>query len=229
MLKKYILSVTFYSLIALGSPVCLYAQDNTEPNIECAQVCKAGATGQCEKACPDDAQCGRVCAKAQTANLDVEGNWVNSEEVNTVQESELTRKAIQAEKARNAAENDSFGGAITIIAMSIVLAALIVLSILFLIFGKVSSSLIAKKKRKAHGVTAETAEDHHEELDSGEVIAAISMALAEHMGQGHDMEDTILTIKRMKKSYSPWNSKIYNLRQAPQVQPASAFARRPLK
>ncbi|WP_290390901.1 OadG family protein, partial [Paramuribaculum intestinale] len=48
--------------------------------------------------------------------------------------------------------------------------------------------------------------------DSGEVIAAISMALAEHSGHGHDMEDTILTIRRMRKAYSPWNSKIYNMR-----------------
>ena len=154
---------------------------------------------------------------------------MNSEEVNTVQESELTRKAIQAEKARNAAENDSFGGAITIIAMSIVLAALIILSILFLLFGKISSATLTKKKREAHGVTADNSEEHHDELDSGEVIAAIGMALAEHFGQGHDMEDTVLTIKRMKKAYSQWNSKIYNLRETPDVKPASASSRRPLK
>ena len=153
---------------------------------------------------------------------DVEGNWTNSTENNTVQESELTRKAIQAEKAKNAAENDSFGGAITIIAMCIVLSALLILSLLFLGFGKISSAIHKSRKREAHGVNSLTAEDHHEELDSGEVIAAISMALAEHMGQGHDMEDTILTIRRMRKAYSPWNSKIYNMR----VMPLPSKARR---
>lgn len=145
----------------------------------------------------------------------VEGDWSDSAETNIVQESELTRKAIQAEKARNAAENDSFGGAITIIAMCIVLSALVILSILFLIFGKISSSLHKSRKREAHGVNEDTASDHHDELDSGEVIAAISMALAEHFGQGHDIEDTILTIRRMRKAYSPWNSKIYNMRVMP--------------
>ncbi len=30
------------------------------------------------------------------------------------------------------------------------------------------------------------------------------------------MEDTILTIRRMRKAYSPWNSKIYNLRAVPE-------------
>lgn len=47
------------------------------------------------------------------------------------------------------------------------------------------------------------------------MIAAISAALAEHFGVSHDMEDTILTIRRMKRAYSPWNSKIYNLRHEP--------------
>ena len=151
----------------------------------------------------------------QGKQTDVEGDWSNSTETNTVQQSELTRKMIQAEKAKNAAENDSYGGAITIIAMCIVLSALVILSLLFLGFGKISSSVQKTRKRKAHGVSDHDAEDHHDELDSGEVIAAISMALAEHMGQGHDMEDTILTIRRMRKAYSPWNSKIYNMRVMP--------------
>lgn len=145
----------------------------------------------------------------------VEGDWVPSQEVNTVQESEMTRKQIQAEKAKNAAENDKFGGAITIIAMCIVVGALVILSLLFLCFGQISEALQKARKRKAHGVDERSAEEHHDELDSGEVIAAIGMALAEHFGQGHDMEDTILTIRRMRKAYSPWNSKIYNLRTLP--------------
>lgn len=148
----------------------------------------------------------------------VEGDWVPSEEVNTVEESETARKMTQAEKAQNAKENDSWGGAITIIAMCIVLAALIVLSLLFLGFGKISSAVLSRKKMEAHGVTKEDAEDHHEELDSGETIAAIAMALSEHFSGNHDMEDTILTIKRMKRAYSPWNSKIYNLRETPALQ-----------
>ena len=100
--------------------------------------------------------------------------------------------------------------------MTIVIAALVVLSLLFLGFGKISAALQKRKKRAAHGVTGENVEGHHDELDSGEVIAAISMALAEHLGQGHDMEDTILTIRRMRKAYSPWNSKIYNMRVIPE-------------
>ena len=52
-------------------------------------------------------------------------------------------------------------------------------------------------------------------LIPGEVIAAISMALHEHQGADHDVEETILTISRVKRSYSPWSSKIYTLRETP--------------
>lgn len=142
---------------------------------------------------------------------------VPSEEVNTIPESTVAKKMTQAEKAHNAAVNDSWGGAITLIAMVIVISALAVLSILFLCFGKISQSLISKKKRQTAQARPDANPDDKHEVDSGEVIAAIGMALSEHFGDGHDMEDTILTIRRLKRTYSPWNSKIYNLRQSPEL------------
>lgn len=139
------------------------------------------------------------------------------EEEDILPESEMAHKMTQAEKAHNAAVNDSWGGAITIIAMCIVVAALAILSVLFLCFGKISEYLLAKQKRKAIQVSAASAAHDMPKVDSGDVIAAIAAALAEHFGEGHDMEETILTIRRMKRAYSPWNSKIYNLRQMPEV------------
>lgn len=143
---------------------------------------------------------------------------VQSETVPYVEESATARKMSQAEKAHNAAVNDSWGGAITIVAMIIVVSALAILSLLFLGFGKISASLIAHKSRKTKGISKEqAAAAGHDDLASGEAIAAIGMALAEHFGDQHDMEDTIITIRRLKKAYSPWNSKIYNLRQTPEL------------
>lgn len=126
-------------------------------------------------------------------------------------ESKVAKRMTQAEKNRNAAENDGWGGAITIIAMCIVLSALIVLSILFMIFGKVSESLLTARKKKAKAAADHSPHDDNE-LAPGEVIAAISLALSEYFSDPHDVEDTHLTIRRMQKAYSPWNSKIYNLR-----------------
>lgn len=41
------------------------------------------------------------------------------------------------------------------------------------------------------------------------------MALHEFMNDAHDVEDMILTINKVKRTYSPWSSKIYTLRQTP--------------
>ena len=49
----------------------------------------------------------------------------------------------------------------------------------------------------------------------GEIYAAISMAMHEIQNEVHDNEDTVLTITRVKRSYSPWSSKIYTLREIP--------------
>lgn len=170
-------------------------------------------------AVPEDINEATVVDTQACGQVDVEGDWVDSREVNTVEESPLARRMTQAEKADNAAKNDKYGGAITIVAMCIVLAALIVLSVLFLCFGKISSMLMSKKKIKAHGLSKEELEDHHVQVDSGETIAAIAAALAEHFKgeDSHDIEDTILTIRRMRRAYSPWNSKIYNLRELPEL------------
>lgn len=148
---------------------------------------------------------------------ELKGDWVNSEETNVVEESPLAHKMTQEEKNENAKANDSWGGAITLIAMGIVISALIILSILFSVFGKISASLLSRKKLKAQGISKHETPEDHEDVDSGEVIAAISMALAEHFNSNHDIERTILTLRRMKKAYSPWNSKIYNMRHLPDM------------
>lgn len=171
--------------------------------------------------CPGKAAPEESARQAEASNQvheKVEG--VNSEEVDYVVESQTAVKMTQAEKAHQAETYDKFGGGITIIAMCIVISALAVLSILFLIFGRISSWFLKHKKKQAISTMTpgkDLDEDDHS-VDSGEVIAAISAALAQHFSADHDMESTILTIHRMKKAYSPWNSKIYNMRNVPLVE-----------
>jgi glutaconyl-CoA/methylmalonyl-CoA decarboxylase subunit delta len=50
---------------------------------------------------------------------------------------------------------------------------------------------------------------------SGEVVAAIALALQTHLFELHDEERTIITIKRVSRTYSPWSSKLYGLRPFP--------------
>ncbi len=46
---------------------------------------------------------------------------------------------------------------------------------------------------------------------AGAEIAAISMALHLFLDDVHDKESNVITIKRIERRYSPWNSKIYGL------------------
>ena len=48
-----------------------------------------------------------------------------------------------------------------------------------------------------------------------EVYAAIATAihLSGQDNEEHDVENTVLTISKVNKSYSPWSSKIYTLRE----------------
>ena len=44
---------------------------------------------------------------------------------------------------------------------------------------------------------------------TGEIAAAISVAIHMYLDVKHDNENAILTIKQARKLYSPWSSKIY--------------------
>lgn len=114
------------------------------------------------------------------------------------------------------AEQDARGGGMAVMAMCIVFSALLVLATCFYIISRIGASISAKRKEKALAETqpeglSEAAVSHH---DSGEEIAAIVMALHDHL-DAHDRESTVLTINKVRRAYSPWNSKIYSLRELP--------------
>ena len=111
---------------------------------------------------------------------------------------------------------DKNGFALTVMAMGIVFSALLLLCICFYIISKIGARKLRQNKAKAQGVEAgETAAAaQHTDADTSEVIAAISMALYQHLN-AHDTENTILTINKVKRAYSPWSSKIYSIRETP--------------
>ena len=113
-------------------------------------------------------------------------------------------------------EHDSNGIGMSISAMSVVFCGLILLFIAFKIVGKASVSLSKRNAMKAKGIT-DKQEAKEKKLGEapGEIFAAIAMAMHEMQSDVHDVEDTVLTITRVKRSYSPWSSKLYSLRQTP--------------
>ena len=120
------------------------------------------------------------------------------------------------EKIENFKKHDEDGFGVAIIAMSVVFIGLILLYVSFKIVGNIAVKLGKKNAMKAIGIT-DKAEAKEKNLGShsGEEAAAIAMALHEFMNDAHDVEDMILTINKVKRTYSPWSSKIYTLRQTP--------------
>ena len=112
-------------------------------------------------------------------------------------------------------EHDPFGVGMAIMAMAIVFAGLLLLYLLFRLIGQISVLIKKRNAMRVHGISdKEEAKEKGFGREAGEVYAAIAMALYQHL-EAHDVEDTILTINKVKKAYSPWNSKIYSLREIP--------------
>lgn len=118
-------------------------------------------------------------------------------------------------KIEDFAERDGNGIGMTVMAMCIVFSALLVLCLCFYGIGKINSILARRNKAVSQGNEApELAEIRSTAHDTGEEIAAIAMALRDHL-EAHDTESTILTLKKIRRAYSPWSSKIYGLRELP--------------
>jgi hypothetical protein len=86
--------------------------------------------------------------------------------------------------------------------------------VLYFVFTYLSKTLNyrARKKLRKEG-RFKTAEEKQLFIP-GDVSAAISVALYLYH-ELHDEESNVITIKRISKTYSPWSSKIYTLREFP--------------
>jgi len=111
---------------------------------------------------------------------------------------------------------DPYGAIMAITAMSVVFLSLI---LLYIVFKNTGNFHIKKSKQRA--IIASAGGISKEANASGEtpaeVFAAIATALHLYFGddESHDIENTILTIDKTTRNYSPWSSKIYTLRETP--------------
>ena len=70
------------------------------------------------------------------------------------------------------------------------------------------------KAKVAASAATEHAHDHA--ISDQELAAAIITALKLYKSALHDQESEMLTINRITRAYSPWNSKIHGLTQIPE-------------
>lgn len=161
---------------------------------------------------------GMLADQSYARQEDGSANWVikGGGEHSYVTPSTNNMTQDKNEKIENFKKHDEDGFGMAIIAMSVVFIGLILLYVSFKIVGNIAVKLGKKNAMKATGIT-DKAEAKEKNLGShsGEEAAAIAMALHEFMNDAHDVEDMILTINKVKRTYSPWSSKIYTLRQTP--------------
>jgi len=117
-----------------------------------------------------------------------------------------------AENSARFKEVDPWGVGMTFIGMAVVFLSLI---LLYLLFMNISKFIAKKSKPKEEKVQAVETKKHTSIKTEEEIYTAIAVALHLYRSELHDQENTVLTINRVARTYSPWSSKIYGLRQFP--------------
>ncbi len=98
---------------------------------------------------------------------------------------------------------------IVIVGYLIVFLALIVL---YLVFRYVMPLFFKIKMYRRAAREGRALDDSEKQVLYGEVNAAIATAIYLYFDEIHDYESNVITIRKVSKSYSPWNSKLYNMR-----------------
>lgn len=118
-------------------------------------------------------------------------------------------------KAMVMKSQDPYGIIMALTAMSVVFLALVILYIIFKLIGKTS----VKQQQKKANKSAVSGKAIAVTETSTECFAAIAMALHlyDEENASHDDESLTITMSHTDRTYSPWSSKIYGLRQAPHI------------
>ncbi len=135
----------------------------------------------------------------------------------TLMDAVVQSPVLQVSAVSEFARNDPYGFIMAMLGMGIVFTILILLYVIFsntpkLFTQSFKQKLTALFKRKAPEIAAEEEVVEPEPDLTGEVNAAIAAAIHLYRSELHDFEDTVITMKKVSRSYSPWSSKIYGLR-----------------
>lgn len=143
---------------------------------------------------------------------EAQGEWEYLDKITPASHNDHSRHSSSGEQF---VKHDPSGFGMALVAMSVVFTSLALLYIIFKNIGAFFLRCSKKSKKAKPGILATEKECDSNDI-SGEVGAAIAMALHLYQTEIHDEENMVLTIKRISRTYSPWSSKIYTLRKYPQ-------------
>ena len=139
--------------------------------------------------------------------------WSIMERTSPSTNNALVDKAAKPERMKAI---DPYGWVLALTAMSVVFIALI---LLYFIFKGIGNANIRAGKKRSAAVSGTDVKASAYGETPGEVYAAIATAmhLYQQDDENHDEESFVVTLHHTDRTYSPWSSKIYTLRQTPQV------------
>lgn len=106
-----------------------------------------------------------------------------------------------------------FGITVSVVGFFIVFFSLAALVIVFTRLPKLINMKFNKTKLRRNKLKEEEGVTGDDFIVEGNVTAAISLALHLYFSELHDEESNVVTIKKVRKAYSPWSSKIYSVNQ----------------
>lgn len=104
---------------------------------------------------------------------------------------------------------DKQAGIIVVVGYLVVFVALITLYLMFRYVLPLFFRIKLYRRAAREGRALDDSEKHEM---SGEVNAAIATAIYLYFDEQHDYESNVITIRKVSRTYSPWSSKIYNMR-----------------
>lgn len=105
--------------------------------------------------------------------------------------------------------SDPYGVGLTVVAVLVVFFALVCIAVVLKFFGKAIEKIQKRKDQSEFSrklADAVTASDN-------DIYAAIAAAIYLYEEDMHDEEDTVLTIQKVERAWTPWNAKFYNMNQ----------------
>jgi Na+-transporting methylmalonyl-CoA/oxaloacetate decarboxylase gamma subunit len=119
------------------------------------------------------------------------------------------RVAKQSEKIKS---SDPVGIGLTAVAVAVVFLALVCISLIISGSGKLMSGM-GDKKKSDKKKTIKPVSDGSSAVNDQEVYAAIAAAIHLYNDELHDEEETVITIQKVEREWTPWNAKFYNMNQ----------------
>ncbi len=147
-------------------------------------------------------------------------SFVSATEVGSIASNSGLMAGNAADDACAFAQNDPYGFMMALLGMGIVFSALLLLYVIFTNTPRLYTKsfkdklqTIFSRRKMMVPVDPMLPQASNQPADfTGEVNAAIAAAIHLYRSELHDHENTVLTIKKVARTYSPWSSKIYGLR-----------------